>query len=154
MNPPTDAARTAQFVTTMRERMTTLTRTLSTWMQAQEHSLAAIEHHVVRLLKALGASLLAGRATLAAPAAPPASSAGACGHQATYHRERTAQVATLLGSLRIQRSYYLCAACGVGQHPLDAQLQICAASRAQALDARLALLGATQDSFVQAAPVR
>jgi hypothetical protein len=41
----------------------------------------------------------------------------------------------------------------VGQHPLDAQLQCCAGSRSQALDELLALLGATQDSFVQAAQV-
>jgi hypothetical protein len=41
----------------------------------------------------------------------------------------------------------------VGQHPLDEQLQFCAGSRSQALDELLALLGATQDSFVQAAKV-
>lgn len=41
----------------------------------------------------------------------------------------------------------------MGQHPLDAQLQCCAGSRSAALDELLALLGATQDSFVQAAQV-
>lgn len=153
MNPTTDTARTEQLVTTMTERMTTLTRTLSTWMHEQQHSLADLEHHLFRLLKELGASLLSGLAHLAAPAAPPRSIPCSCGHQAVYQRERTAQVTSLLGPIHIQRSYYLCAACGVGQHPLDAQLHVCAGSRSQALDELLALLGATQDSFVQAAQV-
>jgi hypothetical protein len=153
LNPTTDAARTEQLVTTLTERMTTLTRTLSTWMQEQEHSLAELEHHLIRLLKELGASLLTGLAQLAVPAEPPRSIPCSCGQEAVYQRERPAQVTTLLGPIHIQRPYYLCAACGVGQHPLDAQLQICAGSRSQALDELLALLGATQDSFVQAAQV-
>jgi uncharacterized protein UPF0236 len=151
LNPTTHAARTEQLVTTITERMTTLARTLSSWMQEQPHTLAEVEQHVLRLLKELGASLVASLATLAAPAEPPASIACACGQVATYQRERKAQVTTLLGPISIWRSYYLCAACGVGQHPLDTQLQFCAGSRSQALDELLALLGATQDSFAQAA---
>jgi hypothetical protein len=137
----------------MTERLATLTRTLSTWMQEQPHSLAEVEHHVVRLLKELGSSLLAGLCTLARPQQPSATISCACGHLAAYQRERKAQVTTLLGPITIWRSYYLCAECGVGQHPLDDVLQVCAGSRSQALDELLALLGATQDSFVQAAQV-
>src|SRR3954470_16601269 len=137
----------------MNERMTTLTRTLSCWMQEQEHSLAELEHHVVGLLKELGASLVAGLCALATAPQPSASVTCSCGQQALYQRERKAQVTTLLGSISIWRSYYLCPACGLGQHPLDTQLQFCAGSRSQALDELLALLGATQDSFVQAAQV-
>src|SRR5947207_10757022 len=137
----------------MTERMTTLTRTLSTWMQEQPHSLAQVEHHVVRLLKELGASLVAGLCSLAAAPQPSPTLTCSCGHQAAYQRERKAQVTTLLGPICIWRSYYLCPACGQGQHPLDTQLQFCAGSRSAALDELLALLGATQDSFVQAATV-
>ena len=54
MNPTTHTIPTESLVTTMSERMATLTRTLSTWMQEQEHTLAELEHHVVRLLKELG----------------------------------------------------------------------------------------------------
>jgi uncharacterized protein UPF0236 len=153
VNPTTHADRTEHLVTSMTERISTLTRTLSTWMQEQPHTLAEVEQHVLRLLKELGTSLLAGLATLAGSVEPPTSIACACGQVATYQRERTAQVTTLLGSITISRSYYLCAACGVGQHPLDDQLQFCAGSRSQALDELLALLGATQDSFVEAAKV-
>ncbi len=155
MNPTTDAARTEHLVVSMTERMTTLTRTLSSWMQQQEqeHSLAEVEQHVVRVLKELGASLVAGLCSLAAAKQPSPNVTCSCGHQAAYQRERKAQVTTLLGPISICRPYYLCAACGQGQHPLDAQLQFCAGSRSAALDELLALLGATQDSFVQAAQV-
>jgi hypothetical protein len=141
------------LVTSMTEHMATLTHSLSSSMHEQPHSLAELEQHVVRLLKQLGASLLTGLATLAAPADPVRSIACACGQQAVYQRERKAQVTTLLGPITIWRSYYLCEACGHGQHPLDDVLQFCAGSRSQALDELLALLGATQDSFVQAAHV-
>src|SRR5690242_1787538 len=153
VNPTIDPSPSEQLVTTMMERMATLTRTLSDWMQAQEHSLAEAEQHVVRFLKELGSTLLAGVCSLAAPASPAASIPCSCGQEAAYQRHRSAQVTTLLGPITITRPYYLCAECGVGQHPLDTQLQFCAGSRSQALDELLALLGATQDSFVQAAQV-
>jgi Uncharacterised protein family (UPF0236) len=153
LHPTIDAARTEHLVTSMTERMTTLTRTLSTWMQEQEHSLAEVEQHVVRLLKELYASLVAELCSLAAAPQPSPTVSCSCGQQAAYQRERKAQVTTLLGPITIWRSYYLCAACGVGQHPLDDVLQFCAGSRSQALDELLALLGATQDSFVQATEV-
>jgi hypothetical protein len=133
--------------------MSTLTRTLAHWMQEQPHSLAELEHHVVRLLKELGAGLIADLCSLAATPAPSPSVACSCGQVALYQRKRKAQVTTLLGPISIERSYYLCPSCGVGQHPLDAQLQFCAGSRSSALDELLALLGATQDSFVEAAQV-
>jgi hypothetical protein len=153
LNPTTDAARTEHLVTSMTERMSTLTRTLSSWMLEQEHTLAEVEHHVVRVLKELGASLVAGLCALAATHKPSPTISCSCGHVAAYQRERKAQVTTLLGPITIHRSYYLCAGCGQGQHPLDGVLQFCAGSRSQALDELLALLGATQDSFVQAASV-
>lgn len=153
MNPTTDVTPTEELVATMTERMTTLTRTLSTWMQEQPHTLAEAEQHIVRLLKELGATLLAGLCSLAAKADPALSLTCSCGQEAAYQRQQKAQVTTLLGPISISRSYYLCAACGHGQHPLDAQLQFCAGSRSAGLDELLALLGATQDSFVEAAHV-
>lgn len=153
MNPTTDMSAPENLVSRMTDHMATLTRTLAAWMQEQPHTLAEAEQHVVRLLKEVGTTLLAGLCTLAAPADPVRSLACACGHTATYQRHHTAQVTTLLGPLRFARAYYLCAACGHGQHPLDAQLHCCAGSRSAALDELLALLGATQDSFGEAAHV-
>src|SRR3712207_474450 len=121
MNPTTAASPTEQLATTMMERIATLTRTLGDCMQQQPHphTLAELEQHVVRLLKDVGSTLLAGLCSLAAPLDPVRSLACSCGQRATYQRQRTAQVTTLLGPIRIPRSYYLCAACGQGQHPLD-----------------------------------
>ena len=105
MNPTTDDARTELLVTSMTERMSTLTRTLSSSLQEQPHSLADLEHQVVGLLKELGASLLAGLCSLAAAPQVSPSLACSCGQQAAYQRERKAQVTTLLGPITIWRSY-------------------------------------------------
>ena len=153
MNLSTDATRTDQLVTTMCERMAHITRTLSTWMHDHPRTLAEVEEHVLRLVKDLGAALLAGLASLAAPLQPPPDVLCACGHLARYQRQRPAKVTTILGPISVERPYYLCKACGHGHHPLDAQLHLCAGSRSAGLDELLALLGATQDSFAEAAAV-
>lgn len=153
MNPTIDVSATEHLVTTLSEQTATLTRTLANWMQAEPHSLAEVEQHVLRLFKELAASLVAALCSLAAPSQPPRTIACPCGALARFQRLRNAQVTTLLGPLSIQRAYYLCPSCGQGQHPLDTQLQFCAGSRSAALDELLALLGATQDSFAQAAVV-
>jgi hypothetical protein len=142
-----------QLITTLTERLSSLTRTLGGIVVHEQPSLAALEQQVVRLLKELGATLLAGLGALAPSQQPASTVACACGQQARLLRWRGAQVITLLGPITIHRPYYLCPACGHGQAPLDQQLQICAGSRSQALDELLALLGATQDSFAQAASV-
>ena len=153
MHPSTDDIRLEQLVTTMTARMAHITRTLGTWVQEAPRDLQAIEEHVLRLVKELGATLIAGVATLRAPAQPPRTVPCPCGQPAVYQRHRPATVTTLLGSLTITRPYYHCAACGQGQYPLDAELQLCAGSRSAGLDELLALLGATQDSFAAAATV-
>ncbi len=153
MNLSTDGARLEQLVTTMSERMATLTRTLGTWVQEAPHDLQEIEEHVLRIVKELGATLVAGLAALLAPAQPPCTVPCPCGQVAAYQRLRPATVTTILGPITLERPYYHCAACGQGQHPLDAQLQLCAGSRSAGLDELLALLGATQDSFADATAV-
>jgi Uncharacterised protein family (UPF0236) len=153
MNPTTALTRTNHLVATMGDQIATLTRTLGAWMQEQPRTLGEVEQHVLRLVKELGTALITGLCALAVPDQPLPSLACACGQQARYQRQRGAQVTTLLGSLSIHRPYYYCAGCRQGCYPLDAQLQICAGSRSAGLDELLALLGATQDSFAQAAHV-
>jgi hypothetical protein len=133
--------------------MATLTRTLGTWVQEAPHDLQAIEEHVLRIVKELGATLVAGLCALLAPAHPSRTVPCPCGHLAAYQRQRPATVTTILGPITVARPYYLCAACGHGQHPLDADLDLCAGSRSAGLDELLALLGATQDSFAEATTV-
>ena len=74
MNASTDGARLEELISTMSERMATLTRTLGTWVQEGTHDLQAIEEHVLRLVKDLGATLVAGLCALLTPAQPPAPS--------------------------------------------------------------------------------
>src|SRR5919202_5689458 len=71
MHPSTDDTRMEQLVTTMSEHMATLTRTLGTWVQEGTHDLQAIEEQVLRLVKDLGATLVAGVCTLLASVQPP-----------------------------------------------------------------------------------
>jgi hypothetical protein len=142
-----------QLITTMTDHMAHVTRALGAWVQAAPRDLQEIEQHVLRIVKELGATLLAGLTSLLAPAHSTPSVPCPCGHSASYLRQRPATVTTILGPITIQRPYYLCARCGHGQHPLDAQLGLCAGGRSAGLDELLALLGATQDSFADAIPV-
>jgi hypothetical protein len=153
MHASTDGARLEELVTTMSARMATLTRTLGTWVQEAPHNLQAIEEHVLRIIKEVGATLVTGLCALRTPAQPPRTVPCPCGQPAAYQRQRPATVMTILGPLTVERPYYHCAACGQGQQPLDAELQLCAGSRSAGLDELLALLGATQDSFAEAAAV-
>ena len=153
MDLSTRDARLDQLTTALCARLTTITRTLSDWMQDRSRTLAEVEQHVRRLVQELGAALIAGLATLQVPAQPPATVSCPCGQVARFQRIRPATVTTILGPITVQRPYYLCATCGQGGAPLDAQLQICAGSRSAGLDELLALLGATQDSFAEAATV-
>jgi hypothetical protein len=47
-----------------------------------------------------------------------------CGQQARFHEMRRKQVLTVLGSIIIQRPYYLCPQCHQGQSPRDAELDV------------------------------
>ena len=147
MNPTTDAARTEQLVTTMTERMTTLTRTLSSWMQEQEHSLAEVEQHVVGLLKELGASLVAGLCSLA-PAPQPSRALpvvwSKCSPISESARPRSppCSVRSAFGVPTI------CAPPVVTASTRSMPSSNSVPAPLTALDELLALLGATQDSFV------
>jgi Uncharacterised protein family (UPF0236) len=47
-----------------------------------------------------------------------------CGRQARFHEMRSKQLLTILGSITIQRPYYLCPHCHQGQSPLDSELDV------------------------------
>ncbi len=153
MNASTDVARLEELVTTMSARMATRTRTLGAWVQQAPHDLQQIEEHVLRIVKELGATLRAGLCALLTPAQPARTLPCPCGQPAAYQRQRPATVTTILGAITVARPYYLCATCGHGQHPLDAELELCAGSRSAGLDELLALLGATHASFAEATAV-
>jgi hypothetical protein len=150
MNGITGSQTLESFVQTMSERMTTLARTLGSWVQAEPRTLQAQEEQLVRQLHELGTTLLAGLLVLT-PQPTARTVTCSCGAQASYRRLRPATVTTLLGRLTYTRATYSCASCHQNHAPLDQQLQVAAGSISLGLQELLALLGATQDSFPHAA---
>jgi hypothetical protein len=47
-----------------------------------------------------------------------------CGRQAHYRERRSKPVLTVVGQVEVLRPYYLCVHCGVGQFPVDVELDI------------------------------
>ncbi len=47
-----------------------------------------------------------------------------CGRQAHYRERRSKPVLTVVGQVEVLRPYYLCVYCGVGQFPVDVELDI------------------------------
>lgn len=152
-NRTTLSTRQDHLLTEMTQRMTALVHQLSTWVQAEEHVLAEMEHQVMRSIKELGNALLTGLCTLLTPHYPERELPCSCGGVACYQRDRPAEVLTILGPLHLMRPYYACASCHHGFAPLDQQLELCAGSVSAALEEVLALLGAREDSFEAAVPV-
>lgn len=153
MDRTTTTDRGEVFVQQMTDRMASLARSLSDWVQAEARSLQEIEAQVVRVMHDLGNSLLAALLPLAAPTRPSPDVPCPCGQLARYERIRSASVSTVLGRISFARALYACPQCGERQAPLDQQLQVTAGGLSLGLQEVLALLGATQDSFAQATEV-
>jgi hypothetical protein len=63
-------------------------------------------------------------ALLAAPSDFAAEVPCSCGHSARFREMRSKQLTTVVGPIKIQRPYYLCAHCHQGQSPRDAELDV------------------------------
>jgi len=110
-----------------------------------------VEQQTLALVKEFGQLLLTGVCAVVAAGTPAREQSCPCGAAARYVRQRPAQVLTVLGTVSITRAYYHCLHCGHGHAPLDRQLGYCAGSTSAGLEEVLALLGATADSFEEAA---
>jgi hypothetical protein len=64
-----------------------------------------------------------------------------CGQKARFHQMRPKQLLTIVGSIAIQRPYYVCPACGSGQSPRDAELDVQATEYSPGVRRMLAVLG-------------
>jgi hypothetical protein len=84
-------------------------------LEATETATRAAAHH-------LGAGVL--EALLAAPSDFAAEVPCSCGHSARFREMRSKQLTTVVGPIKIQRPYYLCAHCHQGQSPRDAELDV------------------------------
>lgn len=145
-NPP------PPFLATMLARMAATTEGLSAWATAAPRTRAELEQQALAAAQGLGNALPTGLCGVRAAtgAAPEAERPCACGHTATYCRQRPARVPTRLGAIAITRAYYSCPRCHHGHAPPDRHLGYRAGSTSAGLDELLARLGATADSFAAA----
>ena len=86
--------------------------------------LEAVESALRAALHQAGAAALTELLKFEAPAAEQRQLPCRCGHHAQYQELRSKPVLTIVGPVRASRPYYLCAPCGVGQFPVDAELDI------------------------------
>jgi hypothetical protein len=86
--------------------------------------LEAVESALRAALHQAGAAALTELLKFEAPAAEQRQLPCRCGHHAQYQELRSKPVLTIVGPVRVSRPYYLCAPCGVGQFPVDAELDI------------------------------
>ncbi len=141
MHDTASSAQREAFLTQMTEQMTSLATRLSQWASSEAHTLTEMEAQTRSALQTLGQAVLTGLCALRQPAYAADQVPCACGQMATYQRQRTITVTTLLGVLAIKRPYYLCATCHQGHAPLDRQLGVCAGGTSLGLDRLLARLG-------------
>ena len=138
---PSQAQKEA-FIAQMTERMAEVAQELADWVTADPRTLEEAEKMTLQSIKGLGNALLGSLISLNVPAYPEGELPCPCGRRATYQRMRPAHVDTLLGTITLNRPYYLCQSCHHGLVPLDQELGLCAGGISAGLEELLALLGA------------
>ncbi len=86
--------------------------------------LEATEMAMRAALHRAGAAALSQLLQFPAPSEEGRTLACPCGQQAHYREQRSKPVMTAVGPVEVLRPYYLCAHCGVGQFPVDVELDI------------------------------
>jgi hypothetical protein len=86
--------------------------------------LEATEMAMRSALHRAGAAALSQLLQFPAPSEEERTLACPCGQPARYREQRSKPVLTAVGPVEVLRPYYLCAHCGVGQFPVDVELDI------------------------------
>jgi hypothetical protein len=86
--------------------------------------LEATEMAMRSALHRAGAAALSQLLEFPAPTEEGRTRACPCGQSAPYRERRSKPVLTVVGLVEVLRPYYLCAHCGVGQFPVDVELDI------------------------------
>lgn len=111
------------------------------WLEEEERILSSLETQILRIRQEIGRQMLMAACAAQVPDYPEPNLRCECGGQAAYVRKRTGQVKTQMGTIQVQRPYYLCRVCNRGQIPLDEQMGFCAGSISAGLDSVLAYVG-------------
>lgn len=101
--------------------------------------LEAVEMLVRDALHHAGAAAL--EQLLSMPSCQPAQTACHCGGVAQQHSRRSKQILTALGSVRFQRSYYVCPRCHHGYSPRDQELDVEGVSYSPGVRRMMAVVG-------------
>lgn len=148
-NCTTSQAQKEAFIAQMTQCMAEVAQKMSDWVTAEPRTLEETEKMTLKTVKELGNALLTSLISLNVPAYPEGKVPCPCGQTADYQRMRPAHVDTLLGTITLNRPYYLCRSCHHGLAPLDQQLGLCAGGISAGLEEILALMGA-QSPFEEA----
>ncbi len=108
-------------------------------LEAVETATRAAAHH-------LGATVL--EKLLSAPSSFERNLPCPCGQRARFHQMRPRQLLTVVGSILIERPYYLCPHCHHGQSPRDAELDVKDTEYSPGVRRMMALVG-SETSFDQ-----
>jgi len=141
-NCTSSQARKEAFVAQMTQRMAEVAQKLADWVMTESRTLEEAEKMTLQNMKELGNAFLGSLLNLNVSAYPAQAVPCPCGQTATYQRMRPAHVTTLLGTITLERPYYLCGGCHHGLAPLDQRLGLCAGGLSAGLEEILALLGA------------
>ena len=116
-----------------------LTVVFTAWRKTGRVDLEAIEMLVRGSMHEAGAKTLSHLLSMSGPrlAQVPC----ACGQAARYHDTRPKQLLTVLGPVRLDRAYYVCADCHRGQAPRDAELDVVGMECSPGVRRMMALVG-------------
>jgi hypothetical protein len=104
--------------------------------------LEAVEMALRSALHQAGAAALSKLLRCDPPAAEQRGRACPCGQTAHYRELRSRHILTVLGEVKIDRPYFLCAGCGKGQFPFDVELDVEDKELSPGVRRMLALVGA------------
>jgi len=103
--------------------------------------LEAVEMAMRMSLHQAGAAALSQLLQCDPPGSEQRERACPCGPIATYRELRPRRILTVLGEVELRRPYYLCAHCGDGQFPLDAELDVVGKDLSPGVRRMMALVG-------------
>jgi hypothetical protein len=119
---------------------------LGAWRRTEHFDLEAVEMLVRDSMHHAGAAALS--RLLSMPVGHAAEAPCACGQVARYHDTRSKQLLSVVGSVSIERAYYVCPHCHRGQSPLDQTLDVEGTEYSPGVRRMIAAVG-SESSFQQ-----
>jgi hypothetical protein len=116
------------------------------WRKKGQHDLEALEMATRSVMHRAGAAVIEKLLNAGTTLQPDV--ACGCGQRARFHQRRSKQLVTALGSIRIERGYYICEHCRQGQSPRDRELDVEGTAYSPAVRRMMALVG-SEGSFEQ-----